>query len=56
MTFILQHNKEGRVLIDTRLRTDHVKIRDIDAATRHGARDSIDELEFSHVEGYGWFV
>ncbi len=56
MTFILQHNKEGRVFIDTRLRTDHAKIRDIDAATWQDARYSIHELEFSYVAGYGWFV
>ena len=56
MTFYLQHNKEGRVLIDKREHASHTTIRAIDAASWGDARDTISNYEFDKVEGYGWFL
>ena len=56
MTFYLQHNKEGRVLIDKREHASHTTIRTIDAASWGDARDTISDYEFDKVEGYGWFL
>ena len=56
MTFYLQHNKEGRVLIDKREHASHTTIRAIDGASWGDARDTISDYEFDKVEGYGWFL
>ena len=56
MTFYLQHNKEGRVLIDKREHASHTTIRAIDAASWSDARDKISDYEFDKVDGYGWFL
>ena len=56
MTFYLQHNKEGRVLIDTREHASHTTIRAIDAASWGDARDTISDYEFDKVDVYGWFL
>ena len=56
MTFYLQHNKEGCVLIDKREHASHTTIRAIDAASWGDARDTVSDYEFDKVEGYGWFL
>ena len=56
MTFVLQSNKDGRVILDKRLHMNNVRIRDIEASSWKEARASISEYEFNKVDGYGWFV
>lgn len=56
MTFYLQHNEKGRVLIDKREHASHTTIRTIEASTWIEARNTISEYEFDKVDGYGWFL
>ena len=56
MTFVLQSDKDGRVILDKRLHMNNVRIRDIEAPSWKEARASISEYEFNKVDGYGWFV
>lgn len=56
MTFYLQHNDEGRVVLDTRLHAKNTHIRDINASSWREARETIHEFEFDNVDGYGWFL
>lgn len=56
MTFVLQSNKEGRVILDKHLHLGNAQIREIEASSWIEARASIHEFEFVRSEGYGWFA
>lgn len=55
MTFYLQRNPSGRVILSPTHVPSNSVIETIEAKDWMSARSQVQDLAFNHVEGYGWF-
>jgi hypothetical protein len=56
MTFYLQHTPAGRVFLSPASSPANTVIQTIEADGWLLARNKVQELEFNHIDGYGWYM